>query len=336
MTKPLFRRPRSSTRSLKSVASWVLSGLGAALLVAACGGNSTQVEPFVATRVVAFGDEHNIILADGRKYTVNGLTDGAIDCNKNPIWVQRLSNSLRVPMRECPLVATAANAVVPAAVSFSRAALQAKVQDVRAQLDQHAASDTFGDRDLYTVFVGLHDILEAHASVPTVGEPAAIETMRARGRALGALVNDIANRGPRVLIVTVPDVGRTPFGFETDKTSPGQAALLYRLTNEFNVSMRLELINDGRRIGLVDGFDLFALLLRVGQSISASAAAFLTTPSCLPASPVPDCTAATLITGQGTTDVANTYFWADPLHMGPSGHSQLGGTAEVRARNNPF
>jgi outer membrane lipase/esterase len=336
MTKPLFRRPRGSTRSLKSIACLALSSLGAALLVAACGGNSSQVEPFVATRVVAFGDEHSVIRPDGRKYTVNGLTDGAIDCNKNPIWVQRLSNSLRVPMRECPLVAVTPTTVVPAPVSFSRAALEAKVQDVRAQLDQHIASDTFGDRDLYTVFVGLHDILEANASVATGGEAAAIATMRTRGRALGAMVNEIANRGPRVLIVTVPDVGRTPFGFEADKTSPGQAALMYRLTNEFNVAMRLELINDGRRIGLVDGFDLFALLLRVGQSISPTAASFLTTPSCLPASPVPDCTAATLIAGQGTTDVAGTYFWADALHMGPSGHSQLAGTAEVRARNNPF
>ena len=59
--------------------------VAAAGLMAACGGGTSQVEPFKPGRVIAFGDESSVIVNDGanngRKYSVNGLdANAARDC----------------------------------------------------------------------------------------------------------------------------------------------------------------------------------------------------------------------------------------------------------------
>eukprot|EP01136_Pigoraptor_vietnamica_P036414 Opistho-1_new@102964 len=74
---------------------------------------------------------------------------------------------------------------------------------------------------------------------------------RARGRALGEQVNRIANANGRIILSTLPDLGTTPVAVEADKLNAGRAALLSKLSDEFNVAMRLAIINDGRLIGLV-------------------------------------------------------------------------------------
>ena len=68
-------------------AKLAMAGL-ALLLIVSCGGG-TQVEKYVPTRVLAFGDENSVIESDGRKYTVNGLSSdglGTIDCQASALW----------------------------------------------------------------------------------------------------------------------------------------------------------------------------------------------------------------------------------------------------------
>ncbi|HEY2188676.1 MAG TPA: esterase, partial [Caldimonas sp.] len=80
----------------------VLGGIAAAavaLLAAACGGSSAPATHFVATRVIAFGDESSMIVdtagdANGRKYSVNATVsdvDQTIVCSGNPIWNQSVA-----------------------------------------------------------------------------------------------------------------------------------------------------------------------------------------------------------------------------------------------------
>ncbi len=310
---------------------------GAALLITSvlvgCGGSGKLIEPFVPKRVVAFGDESSLILPDGRKYAVNGLlAAGGVDCNINPIWVQKMSNGLGVPMRECPPASTATTTTVNAP-SLTRAAANATVDTLAAQVDAHLQSDTLGDKDLVTMFVGLHDILAEYATVATSDEATATARLQARGRALAAQVNRVAQAGPPVLVVTIPNVGQSPYGRAQEVAKPGSAELLGRLTSAFNIAMRLDLINDGRLIGLVDGFDLTRAFVTLPSGFVLTN---ITEPACLAATPTPDCSTATLNQVNGTSVSPAQYMWADTLHLGPTFHDRLGGIAEARARNNPF
>ncbi|MFX8176338.1 hypothetical protein ABTL07_19935, partial [Acinetobacter baumannii] len=65
--------------------------------------------------------------------------------------------------------------------------------------------------------------------------------------------NRIANANGRVLVATIFDVGLTPFGQneKQQQTDIDRAIFLDDLSAAFNTAMRLKLINDGRRIGLV-------------------------------------------------------------------------------------
>ncbi len=317
----------SLTASLRARAALAL---GAGCLMAAlagCGGSAKQIEPFVPVRVVAFGDENNVILPDGRKYTVNDITGGTVDCTKNVIWVQRLANGLGVPMRECP------GTVATNARSFSRGAVGATANDLKLQVDAHVASDTFANNDLVAMYVGLHDILRAYNNVATLGEASATATLQAQGRLFGQQVNRVAVAGPAVLVVTVPNVGEMPFGRAQNAITPGAAELLRRLTSAFNIAMRLEIINDGRLVGLVDAFDL----ARAATTVPALFSLINVTDAvCSVATPTPDCSTATVIQPGGVPAPVLGYMWADSLHFSPNMQERLGATAEARARNNPF
>ncbi|MEN9418641.1 MAG: hypothetical protein RI988_2261, partial [Pseudomonadota bacterium] len=52
--------------------AWLLAG--AAVLLASCGGGTSQIQAFQPPRLVAFGDEASALGANGRKYAVNALT----------------------------------------------------------------------------------------------------------------------------------------------------------------------------------------------------------------------------------------------------------------------
>ncbi len=312
--------------------AWGAGVLFFGALAAGCGGGAKQIEPFVPKRLVAFGDENSVILADGRKYTVNAVVDGRIDCTTNVIWVQKLANSLGIPLRECPLPA-AAGATALAATSFSRAAAGATVNDVSVQIDNHLAADTLGDKDLVTIYVGLHNIVQGYEQLATSDEATITAALQAQGKTLGEQVNRVAQTGAPVLVVTVPNLGDSPYGRAQQAATPGSAALLGRLTSSFNIAMRLEIINDGRLVGLVDAFDL------TRAAVTAPSLFLLTNiidASCAAATPTPDCSTATLAEVGGVTASATGFMWADGLHLGPSLHDRLGDTALGRARNNPF
>jgi hypothetical protein len=75
-----------------------------AVLLASCGGGQ-QVQKYVPSRIISFGDETSVILDtlgdhNGSKYTVNAIKDPTttggvtvLDCIANPIWNQYLGQS---------------------------------------------------------------------------------------------------------------------------------------------------------------------------------------------------------------------------------------------------
>ena len=299
--------------------------LAAAALVAGCGGGGTA-ETFAASRVIALGDESSLINADGSKYTVNALVAGsttALDCASNPIWVQAVAAQYGLVFPQCA-------GSVSAPSSRIRASVGATVADIGTQIDAQLADGGFTSTDLVTVLVGARDVLDQFALYPAQTEAQISDTLAARGAALAAQVNRIAGYGARVLIVTIPDMGLTPFAGDRSagSTNPNPAVLT-RLSTRFNDNLLARLLNDGHKIGLVQ-LDQYLKSVDTATRLGSTTFANTTGVSCAVA--LPGCTTATLVTEAARA----VWLWADAQHLSASGQASLGSIAVSRAVNNPF
>lgn len=298
--------------------------LAAAALLAACGGGTSTVDEFKPTTLVVFGDEASLILPDGTRYGVNGLTEAkAPDCALNPVWVQYLASQYGLVFAEC----NPENVVDPKA--RMRAAVGARAADLPGQIDAHVAGGGFGDGALATVLIGAHDVLALYADFPTRSRSELLDEARDLGRGVGNQINRLIDRGVRIIVATVPDQGLTPFALaeKAANTDTDRAALLSALTKEFNAGIRTTFVNDGRFVGLILGDEMVQAMVKSPSSFSLSN---VTQPVCATAPPA--CTTDTLVTGGNAT----TWLWADTLNMGPNPQQRLGLLAASRVANNPF
>jgi outer membrane lipase/esterase len=307
--------------------------LTSAALVAACGGGVSS-DDFEPVRILSFGDEASVLddsvdAGNARKYSVNGLDDDdEVDCTINRIWVQVVAASYGHTFPECNPLATAD---LP---SRAYAVPGARVADVEAQITAHLAGGSgFNADDLVTVFVGTHDVLDAYARFTGDNTAQLVADIEARGVALGAQINRIAAAGGKVLVVTVPDLGKTPFGRAEETAHPdeGRAALLRRLSERFNARMRTSLPDDGgRSIGLVLYNELISAVLDEDSTLFSNKK----DPVCdaTKAPVLTSCTNDTLVTGADT----GTYVWADQLWPAAGIQARLGTLASNQSRRNPF
>lgn len=311
------------------------TALIAAALLASCGGGGGQVDPFVPTRVLAFGDELSLIEADGRKHSINGFkqttaADGTVtesttelDCTRFPVWTQSVANSFGQPFANCLGTATEARGQILARTGH-------KVADFASQIAavQGAA---LNDDDLALVMIGLHDVLELYAQYPARGKAELLAVAKARGVTLGQQINALAQRGPAVVVLTQYDVGLTPFAL-AQNTATGdntRAAFLTELTKNLNDGMLDTIVNDGSLIGLAQPDIDLQNNVRFASSFGLTN---VIAPACRTDAVLPGCTTATLV----DTATPTAWLWADSLHPGPSFQARLAAAAETRARSNPF
>jgi phospholipase/lecithinase/hemolysin len=312
---------RAGAALLATIGAWTLH---------ACGGSTEQIDPFVPQQIIVLGDDSSGLASDGKRYGVNGLDSSAVfDCRLLPIWTQQLAGAYGLVTDRC----TTGTTVAPLATT--RAVSGAKAAELDAQIDAQLAAGSPTSKDLFTVMIGLHDIIEVYEtfvgdktcdSDPIVNTPME-EELRARGRHVAGQVNRLIDAGARIIVSTVPDLGLSPYGRTRDAASPGQAALLTCLTATYNARVRVDIVQDGRYWGLVLADDVVAALTRVPSAYGLSN---VTDAACTTA--VPDCTTATLASGAS----ASTHLWADDRRLGPVAHTQLAAQAITRARNNPF
>lgn len=303
--------------------------LAAAAALAACGGGGGQIEPFHPKRILAFGDESSVITTDGLKYSVNALdTNGALVCANNPLWIQALASSFGLVFAEC----NPDKLATPTGKVYAQAG--AKIAGLKTQIDTVFSAGGFNNKDLVSVMAGANDILELYAQYPQQGADTLKSLAGQRGRELAAQVNRIANADGRVIITTLPDLGLTPFALKERIAKPDtdRAKLLTDLITEFNTQMRLNILNDGRLIGLVLLDEETSRIGRISGYAAALGISNFTEAACLEASQPPACTSKTLVTNAD----GNTWLWATNVLMGPVGHSRLGALAQSRALNNPF
>jgi outer membrane lipase/esterase len=321
--------------------SWFKARAGQALLavaslcaLAACGGGDT-VEAFEPNRVLVFGDELSLLEPDGRKYSINAykITDSTttpptestteLDCARNPIWVQTVASRFGLAFDRCLGTATTASGQILAQAGQ-------KVADLPAQLAavQGAA---FNERDLALMMIGMHDILELYGRYPTESRESLLDQARDRATTYGERINTLAQSGPAVVVLTVPDLGLTPFARAQNTSSgdSGRSRLLTDLTAAFNNRMSVTLINDGRLIGLVYADIESQNMYRFPGSFGLSN---VNDAACLGTAVLPDCRTNTLVTNA----TSSSHLWADELRPGPALQTRMGALADSRARNNPF
>lgn len=305
-----------------------LATVAAAALIAGCGGGSTQqIDPFAPTRIIAFGDESGTVLQSGKKYGINGLNADTrqVDCRINPVWSQVLASGFGFVYSQCNSDFVA----LPQGIMY--AAAGAKVADVRDKIDQHLSNDRFSPKDLVAIMVGVNDIVELYRQFPAQNRDSLINEAKARGKLLADQVNRIANANGRVVVSTIFDVGLTPFGQKErlQQTDIDRAIFLNDLSAAFNTALRLNLLNDGRLVGLV-------LVDETVQQISRFPTAFGYTnvldAACRTDVAAQDCTTETLVTDASVTQ----WLWAGDTLLAPAAQQRVGTLALTRAKNNPF
>lgn len=304
-----------------------LATVAAAALLAGCGGGSTQqIEPFAPTRIITFGDESGAILQNGKRYTINGLSTDTqlLDCRLNPIWSQVVAKGFDFVYSQCNVDYVA----LPQGVMYAAAGV--KVADVRDKIDQHLTNDGFGPRDLVTIMVGVNDIVELYRQFPLQSREALIGEATARGKLLADQVNRIANANGRVVVSTIFDVGLSPFGQreKAQQTDIDRAIFLDDLSTAFNTALRLNLLNDGRLIGLVLTDET---VQRIARYPTAYGYTDVTHAACRTDVAPQDCTTSTL-----QVDASLQWLWAGDTLLAPKVQNEIGTMYLGRARNNPF
>lgn len=306
-----------------------------AALLASCGGES--LVPFSPARLLVFGDQASALVAgstpaDGRKYTINFADDttGAIDCGRNPTWVQVLALAYDISFPECPFPVEAAVVGQIRALNGATAGGTGAL-DLTAQITRQlelAAVDGGGitTSDLVTVFIGVNDIVAAFERYQAGGSfEAATAEVEAAGETLATQVNRIAAEGGKVIVSTVPDVGVTPYA--VSKTLDDAARLTF-LTGRFNARLLVTINNDGRKIGLIE---LNPYLISVVGNPLAYGYLDVRNAACKPLDLL-TCTNKTL----QPDATSYNWLWAGALQLSPGGHAQLGSLATSRAKNQPF
>jgi len=302
--------------------------LAAVALLTACGGGTSQYEPFIAQRVFAFGDETSTLTAEpagnGRKYSVNGLDDdGNVDCQLQPIWVQAVAANYGYVFAECNRGAIEPRAFMFAAEGATSAGVALQVEAAQVQ------SGGFRDGDLATVLAGTNDIIELYQRFPAESEATLTALAQQRGARVARAVNRLVELGAKVIVSDLPNVGLTPYALKERAlhTDTDRAALLTRLTTAFNQQLGVTILLDGRFIGLVQADLQFRA---IAQSPAGFGFANITEGVCTVALPL--CRDDTLVPDGG----AFIYLWADDTRMSSGGQAQLATLAVDRARRNPF
>ncbi|MDO9316024.1 MAG: hypothetical protein Q7T97_15925 [Burkholderiaceae bacterium] len=345
-----FRVDRWSAAALRS--SLLAVTMAGTLLLASCGGgngNENQSVKFSAERLIVFGDESSLLLPpstptaiDARKYSINGFTanttpaNSVPDCLVNPIWVQYVAFKYGLVFAEC-------NPNGSLVTAQMRAANGAKVADVVAALDAFFASGaTLGKRDLITLMVGTHDILELYGSVSTasVTEAAAMAEAKRRGELLADQIDRLTNKNNtagRAIYVPVPDLSETPFGFGAEAGRTERVRLLKAISESFNNALRAEVTNNGRSIGLLNAFQRFRNIVRaVDDGDEPFGFVNATEAACTVA--LPDCTTLTMQPANGSIAAADefTWLWADGTRLSAGAHQVLGEDATDLLDTLPF
>jgi outer membrane lipase/esterase len=292
------------------------AAIGSALLLGACGDSST-FQPFQAARAVSFGDSLSDLGSAGARWTVNGVA--------NSIWVETVVANYGLGSISAASGGGLGYAQGNACVSTGGGAAgqPCSGQPVSAQIDSFLAGKAFAASDLVLIQGGASDVQAAFAKLSAGGTQADFNT--AVDNAAIALANQVkrlVNSGAKQVAVTnLYDLGKTPF-------AAARAATLTAATRRFNDKLKVEIVNLGNQVFLVD-FEFFFNQLTGTATRSAYGIADVITPVC---------TTPTAFTCNTNTVIANVnitnYTFADTINLSPNAQAQMGSWAygQIKSR----
>jgi hypothetical protein len=181
------------------VSRWI-GGLATSLvfLLAGCGGGGSTFEPFVPTRIIAFGDAFSAIdpLRPGfAKYTVRATSTTTDDS---------VIGRIAAYYGKTVVASTSSTQVVGATDNVSFAANQATISTVVTQINNFLSTNTVSASDLYVITVGTWDIYNAYANSAS----AAVSDIPA----LVTAIQSLTSRGAAHVVIMGPiNLTRTPW-----------------------------------------------------------------------------------------------------------------------------
>lgn len=188
---------------------------------------------------------------------------------------------------------------------------------LREQVDRLLASGPgFNRNDLVIVWGGANDVF---AQSGAVGAMAITPATAGANMALAAqgLATDIARLQAAgvqtLLVVTVPDIGLTPFGLQADALQPGTGALLTGLTNTFNQTLIAGL--RGQNAVIVDSQQILSAVQADPARYGFTAPNAATIPGCAVASSL-NC-----VQGINTLPDSEQRVFADGVHPSTAAHA---------------
>jgi outer membrane lipase/esterase len=308
--KPFSRLRSTLGRSLVRGATAL--GLTAALL-AGCGGSS-QVEPFVPHHLHVFGDELTVLDATGQRYGINGFntTTAAFDCNLLPLWPQTVAAAFGLVFEQCPGTATTFTA-------FAHGTFGATVADFESQLDAQAA--VLVANDVVAIQVGVNDVIALYTEVEngTRSQADAEAEALARGNRVAARVAALIDRGMKVVLVSPPYLGSSPWALGRGSTDA--TAAIGRISDALGAGITLAVGQlDARDVIMANGSDVvdnYVNSANLGSGVNVTAAACRQAGAALLG-----CLSNDLVTTPSAATATN-YLWADSQRPGYLFHSTV-------------
>lgn len=191
---------------------------------------------------------------------------------------------------------------------------------VTEQVDNLLAdSPSFYERDLIALWAGSNDVFfEFGGTLPVLGQAAAEANMVTAAQQLVEQVDRLKAAGAQnIIVVTIPDIGTTPFGIAQEAANMGSAGVLTSLGDAFNNELRTAL--PGRDVVIVDAGKLLNAVIadpvRYGFTAPNAATQF----SC----PTPP---GSLFCVQGLNAAADSEgrIFADDVHPTTAAHAIFG------------
>jgi hypothetical protein len=286
--------------------------MSAAVLITACGGATSTVSPFVATRVIAFGDGFNYVDGSGAGLStvrVAGTTDDTI--------AGRIALRYGLVVKDIQ-----SNALAPTG-GFSYATANARVAGLDAQITAFLnTAGSVAKKDLIVIAVGNWDIYDAVIANAT--------SMDTTTTALVTSIQRLTNAGAEHVVVMPPiNMARTPWSTSYVTAHPSTTrSMIEGLSNSASTSFNFTLLaklnaayrQDAKPVFFLDrttDFNSFAGSVDVSgggiQNYSGVALTNLSTAVCTTSSPAAGCLAADVVSG---SDYLTSVF-ADEINLTP-------------------
>lgn len=307
------------SRTLKALCT-----LAAVAVLSACGGASSTVDPFVATRVIAFGDGFNYVNSSGAGLSTvqTGETDNTI--------AGRIAARYGIVVKDVALASTG---------GFSYASADARVSGVATQINTFltAAGGVVAKKDLIIIAVGNWDIKDAAATNDT----AAIDTATT---ALVTAIQRLTSAGAEhVLVIPSINMARTPWATGSGISRTTVQNLSNSVSTSFNFTLSTKLGSaypqDRKPVLLLDpttDFNSFAGSVDVNGNVvrnfSGIALTNLSTAVCTSASALAGCALSGLVGGSSAVDYQTAVF-ADDINLTPVANRLLADRMLFNMRN---